>query len=131
VGQRAITAILRDRSNTERGAIVIADLPRGNAVIPQEDGTPSLREGAVYTYAIDGVDGHVALEPSELFDPDDETGRRGRLRPGQSVGRLTIAVQTPDRTELRAQVDVAPAKLEQTREYRRMLEDIADQEAYS
>jgi predicted component of viral defense system (DUF524 family) len=121
---RTVDVVLRDGAGVECGALVVADLPRRTTLI---DG--SLREAVVYIYEVLGVEGSVTLEPSELFDPDDETGRRGRLRPAQSVGRLAIGVADAVGNVFRGEVDVAPTKLEQTREYRRMLEDIAEHAA--
>ncbi|OZM79669.1 DUF2357 domain-containing protein [Pseudonocardia sp. MH-G8] len=121
---RTVRVILCDSSGARCGALVVADLPHKFTLMGG-----ALREASIYTYEIIDVDGSIMLEPSELFDPDDETGKRGRLRPAQSVGRLTIAVETAAGDVLRGDIDVAPTKLEQTREYRRMLEDIAEHAA--
>ncbi len=64
------------------------------------------------------------LDPDELFEPDDETLRVGRLTPGLHTGRLTIAVHSGGEV-FRAQVEVRSVKLGYLDDYRHMLEDIA------
>ena len=122
-----ITLALRDQAGSNHARIVIAGLPgRRGSIVAQPDGGAALREAAAYHYQITDVAGDVSLEPAELFDPDDGSHRQGRLLPGQSVGRLVIAVRTSSGRELRCSVEVVPSKLEQSREYRQMLEDICE-----
>ena len=69
---------------------------------------------------------NVEVEPRELFDPDDASWKRGRLHPGQAVGRLRI--QVVDRTTGltgTTDVDVLAVKLDHETEYRQMLTDIS------
>src|SRR5262245_33598883 len=56
---------------------------------------PQLREATEYRYAVDvyGWD-QVWLEPLELFRPDDESRRTGRLLTGQSVGWLDVELRS-------------------------------------
>jgi uncharacterized protein len=119
-----IRAVLTDSSGTARGEMTIADLPQRATLVPRAESSPSLRESSTYRYTISGLDGVLALEPSELLDRDDEAGHHGRLRTGLSVGRLVITVRTAH-TTLSTIVDVAPAKFAQVREYQQMLDDIA------
>jgi predicted component of viral defense system (DUF524 family) len=121
---QSISVDLADPEGVTSGTFVVAELPRRTTLVPRVDSPPSLREGATYRYTISGVEGPLALEPAELFDPDDDAGHQGRLRPALSVGRLVITVRTSHST-LSTFVDVAPAKLAQVREYQQMLRDIA------
>ena len=119
-----IRTALTDSSGVARGEMIIADLPQRTTLVPRADSLPALREGATYRYTISGLEGVLALEPSELLDRDDDAGHHGRLRTGLSVGRLVITVHTAH-TALSTAVDVAPAKFAQVREYQQMLDDIA------
>jgi predicted component of viral defense system (DUF524 family) len=124
VAPQSITVELVDPEGVTSGTLVVTELPRRTTLVSRVDSPPSLREGATYRYTISGVQGPLVLEPAELFDPDDDAGHQGRLRPGLSVGRLVITARTANST-LNTFVDVAPAKLAQVREYQQMLRDIA------
>ena len=65
------------------------------------------------------------VEPAELFDRDDSTGRTGRFRPGEAVGFLEITVFINDAPIGQTAVEVRPVKLEYEHEYRQMLRDIS------
>ena len=125
---QTIRTALTDSSGVARGELIIADLPQRTTLVPRVDSIPSLREGSTYRYTISGLEGVLALEPSELLDRDDDAGHHGRLRTGLSVGRLVITVRTPH-IAVSTAVDVAPAKFAQTREYQQMLDDIAEHAA--
>lgn len=117
---------LRDREGRPTGMVVITDLPGQHAIRTSVTGDPALREAAVYRYEVRGVEAPVAIEPRELFDPDDANWTSGRLRTGQSVGRIRI--QVIDGTAGVAgltEIDVVAVKLEHETEYRRMLADIS------
>src|SRR5258708_587994 len=95
------------------GELVVANLPGRQDTTISASGQVALREAAIYHYEIitDATD--VDLEPRELFDPDDSTCKRGRLRPGQAVGRLRI--QVADRNTVQTgttDVDVLAVKLD-------------------
>ncbi|WP_249044942.1 DUF2357 domain-containing protein, partial [Pseudonocardia autotrophica] len=107
--------------------IVITALPRGRALVARS-GRLALRESATYRYRVDGVPGDVRLEPGELVEPDDGSGRTGRIRPGQSVGRLRFALRA-GATTLHGDVHVVPATFAQPEQYRQMLDDIAEHAA--
>ena len=68
----------------------------------------------------------MRVEPAELFDRDDSTGRTGRFRPGEAVGFLELSVFVNDAPVGRTAVEVRPVKLEYEHEYRRMLRDISE-----
>ncbi len=124
--QDSIQLPLQDDEGDVIGELLIANLPDRQDLTVSARGDVSLREAATYRYEmlIDTTD--VDVEPSELFDPDDSTNKRGRLRPGQAVGRLRIKVV--DRTTGiagSADVDVLAVKLDHETEYRQMLTDIS------
>jgi predicted component of viral defense system (DUF524 family) len=56
---------------------------------------------------------------------DDETGRRGRLRPGLHTGALPIRILGEGKAVGRVRLEVRSRKLEYLSEYRWMLRDIA------
>lgn len=85
-----------------------------------------LLEGVEYLYEVEGLHGPLALEPGEVFAPDDEDGRRGRLRPGLHVGRVALVVTCAATGTHRAAVEVRARKLDYLRHYRWMLRDIAE-----
>jgi len=121
---REIKLDLIDAGGVACGELIIAELPRRGLRALHEEPLTKLREGSTYRYTISDLKGVLSLEPSELFECDDETGHCGRLSPKLHVGRLAFLVRTPQ-TTLSAAVDVAPAKLAQVREYQQMLDDIA------
>ncbi len=114
-------------SEASEAHIVITQLPRGRALV-KNDGGLAMREGATYRYRVECAAGYVNLEPAELIEPDDNTGRTGRIRPGQAVGRLLIAL-TVSGVVLHGEVVVLPATFGQSEQFRQMLEDIAEQAA--
>lgn len=89
-----------------------------------------LVESARYKYEvldldpIDPIDPIKRLDPEELFEPDDETLRVGRLSPGLHTGRLTLAVHA-GADVLRTHIEVRSVKLGYLDDYRHMLEGIA------
>lgn len=108
------------------GELLIANLPGRQDITFTARGDVALREAAIYRYEIRTEATNVEVEPRELFDPDDASCKRGRLRPGQAVGHLRI--QVVDRAkELTgtADVDVLAVKLDHETEYRQMLTDIS------
>ncbi len=109
------------------GELLVTNLPgRQDTTFSTRGGEIALREAAIYRYEILTAAETVDLEPRELFDPDDASLKRGRLRPGQAVGRLRIqvvdrATQVAGSTE----IDVLAVKLHHETEYRQMLTDIS------
>src|SRR4051812_10579319 len=117
---------LRNDEGHVVGELLVADLPGRQDMTSSARGDAALREGGIYRFEITTDATHVEVEPRELFDPDDASCKRGRLRPGQSVGRLRI--QVVDRTtRLSGTTDVAvlAVKLDHETEYRQMLTDIS------
>jgi predicted component of viral defense system (DUF524 family) len=89
-----------------------------------------LLEGAEYVYEWSGLPNDVTqlhVEPVEIFQPDDATGVRGRLRPGLFTGTLAIDVRGDDVSLGCLELEVRARKLAYRSEYRWMLRDIADQ----
>ncbi|KDF00658.1 hypothetical protein Y900_017340 [Mycolicibacterium aromaticivorans JS19b1 = JCM 16368] len=108
------------------GELLVTNLPGRQDTTFSTRGEIALREAAIYRYEILTAAETVDLEPRELFDPDDASLKRGRLRPGQAVGRLRIqvvdrATQVAGSTE----IDVLAVKLHHETEYRQMLTDIS------
>lgn len=117
---------LRNDEGHDVGKLIIANLPSRQDLAVSARGDIALREGAAYRYEISTKTENVEVEPRELFDPDDGSWKKGRLRPGQAVGRLRI--QVVDRTTRltgTADVDVLAVKLDHETEYRQMLADIS------
>lgn len=119
---------LRNREGHVVGTLLVANLPGRQDTTLSARAEVALREAGIYRYEIELVSDatSVDVEPRELFDPDDASWTRGRLRPGQAVGRLRI--QVADRTTRltgTADVDVLAVKLDHETEYRQMLTDIS------
>ncbi|MGO9508653.1 MAG: DUF2357 domain-containing protein [Mycobacterium sp.] len=117
---------LRNGEGHVVGELRVANLPGRQDMTLSARGDVALREAATYRYEILTDATRVEVEPSELFDPDDASWTRGRLRPGQAVGRLRI--QFVDRTTGltgTTDVDVLAVKLDHETEYRQMLADIS------
>lgn len=132
----AVNLTLHDLSGSSAGILSIAALPRSDAPQDRADdparprGEPAiqLREAMAYRYRLDlaGVP-RVRLEPAEMFDADDSSGRTGRLHTRQYVGDVWITVFDAAGRELGSgALLVRAAKLEHEREYQRMLREIAD-----
>lgn len=124
--QEPMQLALRSHEGHVVGELLIANLPGRHDTTFSASGDAALREAGVYRYEISTDATDVDVEPRELFDPDDASCKRGRLRPGQSVGRLRI--QVVDRTTRltgTTDVDVLAVKLEHETEYRQMLTDIS------
>lgn len=124
--QESIQLALRTDDGQVAGELLIANLPGGQGITFSARGDVALREAGIYRYEILTQATNIEVEPRELFDPDDGSLKRGRLRPGQAVGRLRI--QVADRTTGltgTADVDVLAVKLDHETEYRQMLTDIS------
>jgi predicted component of viral defense system (DUF524 family) len=128
----AARTALRDESNQPIGWLTIARLPSRRDPLSEhpDSGHPVLVEDGDYRFEIDmePADAAVAVEPStELFSFDDETRRRGRIRPRQFVGRIRVRVDhaTTSRSG-HADIEIRPTKLDAETEYRHMLRDIED-----
>ncbi|CRZ16242.1 DUF2357 domain-containing protein [Mycolicibacterium neworleansense] len=122
----AVLLPLRTREGQVVGELLVANLPGRQDTALSSGGDVSLHEGATYRYEISNGATNVDIEPRELFDPDDSSWMKGRLRPGQAVGRIRI--QVVDRAAgLAATVDVEvlAVKLDHQTEYRQMLTDIS------
>lgn len=126
VSQEYLQLPLRDGEDRVVGNLLIANLPAHQDTTFAISGGVDLREGGVYHYEIVTDATEVEVEPRELFDPDDASFTRGRLRPGQAVGRLRIRV-VDGKTHLAstADVEVQAVKLDHETEYRQMLTDIS------
>src|SRR4051794_12273808 len=112
---------LRTDEGKVAGTLLIANLPGRQDMTFSARGAVALREAGTYRYEILTGATNIEVEPRELFDPDDATYRRGRLRPGQAVGRLRIQViDCTTRLTGTTDVDVLAVKLDHETEYRQM-----------
>lgn len=126
MSQHSVQLALRTGDGHVVGELLVANLPGRQDTTQSARGDVALREGGIYRYEISSNATNVDVEPRELFDPDDESCTRGRLRPGQAVGRLRIqVVDRITRLTGTADVDVLAAKLDHETEYRQMLTDIS------
>ena len=117
---------LRNGEGHVVGQLRVTNLPGRQDMTFSARGDVALREAATYRYEILTDATQLEVEPRELFDPDDASWTRGRLRPSQAVGRLRI--QFVDRTTGltgTTDVDVLAVKLDHETEYRQMLTDIS------
>ena len=141
-GARSVLVTLRDTAKRERGTIEISLLPAASEeqAIPllvdlrgvaEKDETlepVQLLEGAEYRYAIavEPNRNRVRTDRPEIFQPDDITGRTGRLRPGMHVGLLPVRIETADGQAFEASFEVRSRRLDYLSQYRWMLRDIAE-----
>ncbi|MBI5278941.1 MAG: DUF2357 domain-containing protein [Burkholderiales bacterium] len=96
--------------------------------IPGSDssGVIQLIEGEEYRYEWRGADtGSLTAEPIEVFNPDDSSGRTGRLRPGLSVGFVEATLFVGSAECAKLEIEVRSRKLSFEDEYRWMLNDVA------
>ena len=86
-----------------------------------------LLEGAEYRYQFDLVDPRAVItDRPELFEPDDRSGRSGRLRPGLSTGTVPIDIRVGQDLVARISLEVRSRKLDYLSQYRWMLRDLAE-----
>ena len=124
--QESMQLALRNDEGHVVGELLVANLPDRQDITFSARGDVALREAGTYRYEILSDATNVEVEPRELFDPDDASWKRGRLRPAQAVGRLRI--QVVDRTTRltgTTDIDVLAVKLDHETEYRQMLTDIS------
>lgn len=137
--RQAIVPIL-DAARTKRGELHLSVLPRvrpDQQVLWDFQDDPGrdmnlepvqLLENEEYRYEIclDGSPVNVTTRHDrEVFEPDDETGLRGRLRPRLFTGALHIPIEVGGVEVGRVDLEVRAAKLGYLEHYRWMLEDIA------
>lgn len=126
MGPESIQLPLRDADGHVVGTLLIANLPGRQSMASAENGDIVLREAGSYRYELHGYSANVEIEPCELFDPDDAGCIRGRLSPGQAVGRLRFhVIDCTTKNSATADVDVIAVKLDHETEYRQMLKDIS------
>lgn len=124
--QDSMQLAIRNDEGLILGALLVANLPGRQDMTFTGSGDVALREAAVYRYEITTEATSIEVEPRELFDPDDPSWKRGRLRPGQAVGRLRIRVLDRSTGQTgTTDVDVLAVKLDHETEYRQMLTDIS------
>ena len=119
-GVRVGTLVL-SRLQRSRGAIHDAGVAaHGGRLAPRH----ALDEEATYLYTVElGAAERVELEPSDLCDPDERDGKRGRLRTGRAVGEIVFEARAGE-TVAAARVTVRPRKLDED-DYLAMLCDIS------
>jgi hypothetical protein len=122
----SVQLALKNSDGHDVGELVVANLPGRQDTTISATGQPALHEAATYHYEVITGATDVDLEPRELFDPDDSSCTRGRLRPGQAVGRLRLQVADRNTGQTgTTDVDVLAVKLDHETEYRQMLTDIS------
>lgn len=88
-----------------------------------------LLENSEYRYEIDlgeSEAGAVSFDRQEVFFPDDESGLRGRLKPGLHTGLMPVTVTASARWTASVCLEIRSARLNFESEYRWMLRDIAE-----
>lgn len=85
-----------------------------------------LLESSEYRYEVEAPSSSVQVEPSELFQPDDSSGKTGRLRAGLMTGVVTVHVLADGNRIGTTRLEVRSRKLNYLSEYQWMLRDIAD-----
>src|ERR1700756_1372747 len=124
--QESMQLALRNGEGHVVGELQVANLPDRQDITFSARGDVALREAGTYHYQILSDATNVEVEPRELFDPDDASWKRGRLRPAQAVGRLRIqVVDRATRLTGTTDIDVLAVKLDHETEYRQMLTDIS------
>lgn len=131
---------LMDSQGHERGSLSIYLLPGKNAQtlldLRNEPERPAvlelvqLMEAQEYRYEVHMPgDPHavIRIEPSEVFQPDTNDGRRGRLRTGLYTGMLPVQILAGESEVGRTALEVRSRKLDYLRHYQWMLRDIAEQ----
>jgi uncharacterized protein len=100
---------------------------------PHADPTVSpiqLLEGQEYWYEWE-FDGEppasVSTDPEDFFQPDLDSGMRGRLRPGLATGLVRVVLRSEVTVIGQLELEVRSSKLSYRSQYRWMLKDIADQ----
>jgi predicted component of viral defense system (DUF524 family) len=71
----------------------------------------------------------VTTDPEDIFQPDLESGCRGRLRPGLATGLIKVVLRSEEDLIGQLELEVRSHKLTYRSEYRWMLRDIAEQMA--
>jgi uncharacterized protein len=142
VSLRAVVVDLTSRGQDPLGSLRITLLP--NAASDQSppalvdlrglrnDDTSQepvqLLESAEYRYQFILKEGsaRITTDRPEIFQPDDELGYAGRLRPGLHVGRLPVRLLVTDIELTEFAFEVRSKKLDYESQYQWMLRDIAN-----
>lgn len=109
----------------------LAKLPRPSAASPEllyrpgAGPVPTLREGAKYRFEVEGTSALASLEPSELFDFDDDRRLSGRIEPGEAVGIVTLTAVDLDGRTFRGRLDVRSHKFADEEAFGSMVADLA------
>ena len=121
-----LTVSLRPRARGALGAEPLWDL-RGEPARDDALAPVQLIEGEEYIYQIDDVAGEdrLGLAPVELFDPDAQNGRCGRLRPGTYTGTVSVVVRSTTQELGSLRLEVRSRKLGYLDDYRWMLSALA------
>jgi len=121
------TLFQRQRARPRPGIEPLWDL-RGAADRDASLAPIQVLEGDEYLYKLVlHEDGAADLSPKELFDPDDATGRRGRLRPREHTGTIVIEVRIDGREIGSCRIEVRSRKLGYLNDYRWMLSGLANE----
>ena len=113
------------------GGIASSAFGRQRGTLDEEESAlepVQLFEEAEYRYHVDLADStaDVRLEPEEVFQPDNQTGRSGRIKTGAFVGLLPIAAYVSEKLIGRAYVEVRSRKFDYLSHFRWMLNDLVE-----
>lgn len=134
---------IRDRHGRSWGYLELHLLPGDAAAVPppllDRRTDPDLEAGMAgvqllegheyrYVFTLDSgtPQGGVTTDRPEIFRPDDDTGKTGRLRPGLYTGTLPINVFVAGQHLGSFELEVRAKKLDYLSHYRWMLRDLAD-----
>ncbi len=117
-----IDQLPRARAHLQRAPLASPSLIDGGTAAAGE-----LGEASLYRYRLDVPFEPVHVEPTEVFEPDDDTGLTGRLRTGEFVGEIEVIVSSANvrQSDLRARLSVKPRKFADVEAYHDMLSDLA------
>jgi predicted component of viral defense system (DUF524 family) len=121
--------IIRLPPHTDFSSYPVPLLDERDEPEPSDEIMPvQLLEGKEYLYEVrvDSTNTSIELTPDEFFYPDDESGRRGRLRPGLHVGMLNVRISAENQTIGEVALEVRSRKLDYLSHYRWMLRDITE-----
>ena len=118
------TVALRAKSG-RLGSLVISRLPTTADSPEIFDGQVVVKEGRSYRYEVDIGDSIAALEPTELFGPDDLQLQSGRLLPGEAVGLIQVEARAASGERFVGRFDVRTHKFSDEQAFATMLADLA------
>ena len=129
--EQIVTAILVIRllqKDVSKSASILLDLRNH----PERDlnlDPVQLIEGAEYTFEIQPKLRSlqsVSCDRADIFEPDDSSGKRGRIKTGLNTGMLRVKFWTQDGILGKTSFEVRSRKLDYVKDYRWMIRDVAN-----